>query len=37
MSEWHASDYARQSSLQQAMAEEQLARLTLSGSELPDG
>jgi trans-aconitate methyltransferase len=33
MSEWHASDYARQSSLQQAMAEEQLARLTLSGSE----
>jgi len=33
MSEWHASDYARQSSLQQAMAEEQLGRLTLSGSE----
>src|SRR5262245_54755780 len=33
MTEWHASDYHRQSGLQQAMAEEQLARLTLSGSE----
>lgn len=33
MTEWHASDYARQSSLQQTMAEEQLGRLTLQGSE----
>lgn len=33
MTEWHASDYNRQSSLQQAMAEEQLARLTLEGGE----
>ena len=33
MTEWHASDYHRQSSLQQAMAEEQLARLTLEGGE----
>jgi trans-aconitate 2-methyltransferase len=33
MTEWHASDYHRQSSLQQAMAEEQLARLTLAGDE----
>jgi len=33
MTEWHASDYHRQSGLQQAMAEEQLARLTLAGGE----
>jgi len=33
MTEWHASDYHRESSLQQAMAEEQLGRLTLAGSE----
>lgn len=33
MTEWHASDYARQSSLQQAMAEEQLSLLTLEGAE----
>ena len=33
MTEWHASDYNRQSSLQQAMAKEQLARLTLQGGE----
>src|SRR5262245_10086076 len=33
MTEWHASDYYRQSGLQQAMAEEQLGRLTLEGSE----
>ena len=33
MTEWHASDYHRHSSLQQAMAEEQLGRLTLEGSE----
>src|SRR5215468_99542 len=33
MTEWHASDYNRQSSLQQAMAEEQLGRLTLEGAE----
>lgn len=33
MTEWHASDYHRQSSLQQAMAEEQLGRLTLAGGE----
>jgi trans-aconitate methyltransferase len=33
MTEWHASDYARQSSLQHAMAEEQLGLLTLAGSE----
>src|SRR5262245_38005937 len=33
MTEWHASDYHRQSGLQQAMAEEQLSRLTLSGTE----
>lgn len=31
--EWHASDYHQQSSLQQAMAEEQLGRLTLQGDE----
>jgi trans-aconitate methyltransferase len=33
MTEWHASDYSRQSGLQQAMAEEQLGRLTLEGAE----
>src|SRR5262245_7201070 len=33
MTEWHASDYYRQSGLQQALAEEQLSRLTLDGSE----
>jgi trans-aconitate 2-methyltransferase len=33
MTEWHASDYYRQSGLQQAMAEEQLDRLTLGGAE----
>src|SRR5262245_39513284 len=33
MSEWHASEYNRQSSLQLMMAEEQLARLTLEGGE----
>jgi trans-aconitate methyltransferase len=33
MTEWHASDYYRQSSLQQVMAEEQLRLLTLEGSE----
>src|SRR5262245_34325089 len=33
MTEWHASAYNRQSSLQQAMAEEQLDWLTLSGNE----
>jgi trans-aconitate methyltransferase len=33
MTEWQARDYNRVSSLQQAMAEEQLARLTLKGSE----
>src|SRR5687768_18104489 len=33
MTEWHASDYSRLSGLQQAMAEEQLGRLTLEGSE----
>lgn len=33
MTEWHASDYSRQSSLQQAMAEEQLGSLTLEGDE----
>jgi trans-aconitate 2-methyltransferase len=33
MTEWQASDYSRQSSLQQAMAEEQLGRLTLKGGE----
>jgi trans-aconitate 2-methyltransferase len=33
MTEWHASDYYRQSGLQQEMAEEQLARLTLEGGE----
>jgi trans-aconitate methyltransferase len=33
MAEWNASAYSRQSSLQEAMAEEQLARLTLEGSE----
>jgi 2,3-dihydroxybenzoate decarboxylase len=33
MTEWHASDYYRQSGLQQAMAEEQLGLLTLEGAE----
>jgi trans-aconitate methyltransferase len=33
MTEWHASDYARQSSLQKALAEEDLALLTLTGTE----
>ena len=33
MTEWHASDYSRQSGLQQTMAKEQLARLTLDGGE----
>lgn len=33
MTEWHAGDYHRQSGLQQAMAEEQLSRLTLTGRE----
>jgi trans-aconitate methyltransferase len=33
MTEWHASDYYRQSGLQQAMAEEQLGLLTLEGTE----
>jgi trans-aconitate methyltransferase len=33
MTEWCASDYSRQSSLQQAMAEEQLGLLTLQGDE----
>jgi cyclopropane fatty-acyl-phospholipid synthase-like methyltransferase len=30
---WHASDYFRQSGLQQATAEEQLGQLTLQGGE----
>ncbi|MGH8620235.1 MAG: class I SAM-dependent methyltransferase [Burkholderiales bacterium] len=33
MTEWQANDYHRQSSLQQAMADEQLSRLTLEGGE----
>jgi len=33
MTEWHASDYSRQSGLQLAMAEEQLSRLSLQGTE----
>lgn len=33
MTEWNASDYNRQSTLQQVMAEEQLALLTLHGDE----
>jgi len=33
MTEWCASDYSRQSSLQQTMAEEQLALLALKGNE----
>jgi trans-aconitate methyltransferase len=33
MTEWNASAYNRQSSLQEAMAQEQLARLTLAGDE----
>lgn len=33
MTEWHASDYHRESGVQQAMAQEQLGRLTLEGGE----
>lgn len=33
MTEWHASDYSRQSRLQHAMAQEQLGLLTLEGTE----
>jgi trans-aconitate 2-methyltransferase len=33
MTEWHASDYYRQSGLQREMAEEQLSLLTLDGAE----
>src|SRR5436190_13777 len=33
MTEWHASDYNRQSTLQQTMAEEQLRQLKLAGDE----
>jgi trans-aconitate methyltransferase len=33
MAEWNAGEYNRQSSLQAALAEEQLSRLTLEGSE----
>lgn len=33
MTEWHANDYHRQLSLQQAMAAEQLGRLSLDGDE----
>jgi trans-aconitate 2-methyltransferase len=33
MTEWLANDYSQQSSLQKAMAEEQLGKLTLAGSE----
>jgi trans-aconitate methyltransferase len=33
MPDWQGGDYARQSSLQQAMAQEQLARLNLEGRE----
>jgi trans-aconitate 2-methyltransferase len=33
MTEWHASDYHSQSGLQKAMAEEQLALLSLEGAE----
>ena len=33
MAEWNASDYNRQSSLQEALAREQLSRLTLAGAE----
>ena len=33
MTEWFAGDYNQQSSLQKAMAEEQLGRLTLQGAE----
>jgi trans-aconitate 2-methyltransferase len=33
MTEWHASDYYSQSSLQQAMAQEQIGRLALEGNE----
>ncbi len=33
MTEWHAGDYSQQSSLQKAMANEQLSKLTLRGDE----
>jgi trans-aconitate methyltransferase len=33
MTEWNASDYHQQATLQQVLAEEHLARLTLAGSE----
>ena len=33
MTEWHASDYSHESSLQKELAEKQLARLTLKGNE----
>jgi trans-aconitate methyltransferase len=33
MTDWHASDYHRQSALQRAMAEEQLSQLVLQGTE----
>ncbi len=33
MTEWHASDYSRQSSLQKAMADEQLGKLDFRGDE----
>jgi trans-aconitate methyltransferase len=33
MTEWHASDYSRQSTLQQVIAEEQLGLLDLDGAE----
>jgi trans-aconitate 2-methyltransferase len=33
MTEWHASEYSSQSTLQKVMAEEQLGLLTLAGSE----
>ncbi len=33
MTEWHASDYHHEASLQRAMAQEQLGRLTLDGGE----
>ncbi len=33
MTEWHASDYNREASLQRAMADEQLHRLVLAGDE----
>lgn len=33
MTEWHASAYHHEASLQRVMAEEQLGRLTLNGNE----